>query len=121
MIGGQTVWGLPKQLAQFTWEMGQNPCVQVHQDDQLLCALDCSWKLPGWQQSLSPPIISKLHSNFMVFEGQAAFKFYLAGIDLHVSPQSPFAALEIEHPLLGFYADPLHLIAGIPQPITQVN
>ena len=118
MLGGQNIWGLPKQLAQFTWEIGQKSRVQVHQDDRLLCTLGCSWKLPGWQQSLSPPILSKLHSNLMVFEGQAAFKFYLAGIDLQISSQSPFAALEIEQPLLGFYADPLHLVAGIPQPIT---
>ncbi|HEY9639250.1 MAG TPA: acetoacetate decarboxylase family protein [Coleofasciculaceae cyanobacterium] len=115
--GGRNIWGLPKQLAQFRWGLEKKPQVQVYQGDTLLCTLGNAWKFPGWQQSLKLPVFSMLHSKLMTFEGQATFNFYLAGIDLQVPSQSPFAELGVEHPLLGFYLEPLHLVAGAPSTV----
>src|SRR5688572_23194128 len=37
MAGGREIWGLPKELAQFTWQMGEQNHVLVRQGEQVLC------------------------------------------------------------------------------------
>lgn len=114
VAGGREIWGLPKENAQFSWEMGDRPAVQVRQGEQLLCQLSRQWAIPGWQQAFPVPVFSLLNQQLIQFMGQTDFKFYLAGVDVQVPPDSPLAQLKMASPWLNFYFDPLQLVAKAP-------
>lgn len=119
VAGGREVWGLPKALAQFTWD-AKKQSVQVHQGKQLLCDLSRNWKLPGWRQPLSFSTFSSLGSDLLCFEAKSNAHFCLAGIKLQVPATSPIAALDLEQPWLGVDCPQLHLVAGVPRVIGQL-
>jgi acetoacetate decarboxylase len=115
--GGREIWGLPKEIADFTWQPGKLPRVQVSQGDRILCSLTCKWQLltlPGLQFPVSSPVLSKLNSQFLTFPGQGNLGIHLANVDLQISPESPFAPLNLGQPWISFYSDPLVFTAGIP-------
>lgn len=114
MAGGREIWGLPKQLAQFTWQTTDALSVRVSQGDRLLCTLTCNWQLPGWQQSLSGKVFSMLDAKLIQFAGQGTLKLHLSHVDLQVPPESQFAELGIGQPWLGFYLNPLRLTVDAP-------
>jgi acetoacetate decarboxylase len=119
IAGGRNIWGLPKEKADFSWK-SQNPLsVSVQQDGRSLCTLSSDWQLPGWQQSVSIPIISKMDSQLLLFDGQAGFKFHLTNADLIIPDESPFAWLNFDRPHLSFYCNPLQLIANPPTPLHE--
>lgn len=112
--GGREIWGLPKELAQFTWNHDSSLSVKVSQDEQLLCELNCKWQLPGWQQSISGSVFSVLDSKLMCFEGRGGLRWHLSNVDLQIPSGSHFAWLGLSQPWLGFYLNPLRLTAGVP-------
>ena len=114
VAGGREIWGLPKELAQFTWNHNNALSVKVSQGEQLLCELDCKWQLPGLQHSTSGSAFSVLNSKIMCFEGHGVLRWHLSNVDLQVPSDSHFAWLGITQPWLGFYLNPLRLTAGIP-------
>jgi acetoacetate decarboxylase len=114
VAGGREIWGLPKQMAEFTWNVGKLPSVQVKQGDQHLCTLSSSWQLSGWQQPLSGPVFSILKTQLLQFTGEGKLKLHLAGVDLSLSPASPLVELNLGRPWLGFYCDSLSLSVNAP-------
>lgn len=118
VAGGREIWGLPKELAQFTWESHDTLSVRVSQENHLLCELTCKWQLPGIQQPLWGSVFSVLGSNLMSFVGQGSLKWHVSQVNLHIPDESSFSGLGMEQPWLGFYLNPLNLIADIP---TQVS
>lgn len=115
--GGREIWGLPKELADFNWQTGQSPQVQVSQDDRMLCSLTCKWRsasFPGFQFPVGAPILSKLGTQFLTFPGQGNLGLHIAGIDLQIPPESPFAPMNFGQPWMSFYSDPLRFTAGVP-------
>ncbi|MEQ9671982.1 acetoacetate decarboxylase family protein [Coleofasciculus sp. G2-EDA-02] len=114
MEGGREIWGLPKELAQFRWELGECSGVNVHQGDQLLCSISYDWQLPQWRQPLSLPSFSALGSNLLSFEGKGEIGLSLIGVKVQIPVQSPFSTLGLDQPLLGFYGNQLRLLATAP-------
>lgn len=114
VAGGREIWGLPKELAEFTWEKGKMLSVEVKQADRVLCQLTCKWQVPAWQQSISGRVFSTLNSQLMQFMGQGTLKPHFAQLDLHIPAESRFAELAIGRPLFGFYINPLQLKATTP-------
>ncbi len=114
VAGGREIWGLPKQLAQFTWNENRTT-VQVSQSDQSLCSLTQQNTLPGLPLVLMAPVLSKVEQQLALFTGQVRLKLHLANIKLEVEPGSPLSQLRLHQPWLGFYADPLTLVANPPQ------
>lgn len=121
VAGGREIWGLPKELAQFTWDSEKKTSVQVKQGDELLCTLNGHWQLPGWQQALTGSVFSVVDSNLAVFEGQAKFKLALANTDLQVPSESPFGWLGLGQAWLSFQLNPLHLAVHAPQFVQAKN
>lgn len=115
VAGGREIWGLPKELAQFDWQMGNLPSVQVRQGNVTLCSLTCQWQLPLWQQPLALPSYSQLRSTLMTFEGMGDLSLNIVGTQLQIPPDSPFARLALNDPWLSFYANPLKLTAATPK------
>ncbi|HEY9846951.1 MAG TPA: acetoacetate decarboxylase family protein [Candidatus Caenarcaniphilales bacterium] len=115
VAGGREIWGLPKELAQFTWGQGDQRCVRVHQGDQLLCSLSYGWQLPGWRPPLAIPSFSTLGSNLLFFEAQSKTQLHLVNAELQVPRESPFSKLGFNQTLVSFYCDQLHLVVGAPK------
>jgi acetoacetate decarboxylase len=116
VVGGQEIWGLPKQMAEFDWKGDREAgSVSVRQGDRLLCSLDYRWCVPFWRQSAALPCLSLQEHQFLQFEGRFTARFALRGAQLTVPPESPFASLEINQPLLVFSAEDLELVAGTPK------
>ena len=121
VAGGREIWGLPKQLAQFTWEQGNQKRVSVYQGSQLLCRFEYSWQLPAWRQPLKVTSFSKPGSDLLAFEAEASANFSLTGADLQVPTGSPFHNLSLNQPRLISYADQLRLSVSSPQALVRIN
>jgi acetoacetate decarboxylase len=114
VAGGREIWGLPKQLAQFVWNTDRT-AVQVSQAGQPLCSLTRQNTLPGLPLALRAPVLSKVKDQLVCFTGQVNLKLHLASLQVQIAPESPLAALHLDQPWLGFYAEPLKLVAHSPQ------
>ncbi len=119
VAGGREIWGLPKELAQFTWQLGQRAYVRVQQGDQLLCSLSYDWELPQWRQPLTAPSFSMLSSNLLFFEAQGDISPRLVGGNLQVPAQSPFFSLGFYNSLSSFYCNQLRLVIGGPKVVGE--
>jgi acetoacetate decarboxylase len=117
--GGREVWGLPKELAEFQWQHNPQPNVQVSQGDRILCRLNCKWHSPGIQLPIAVPTFSVLGQKLLQFKGHGTFNLQLAGLNLQVPSESPFAWLGIGQAWLGFYTNPMQLVADRPAIIQE--
>lgn len=116
VAGGREIWGLPKELAQFNWNLTGQPSVQVIQADRALCSLSCQWRSLSFPiPSIAAPVFSTLDATPIEFEAQGSFNLQLSGTSLHIPASSPFATLNLEQAWLSFYSDRLSVIAGVPQ------
>ena len=114
VAGGREIWGLPKQEAQFDWQLGSNLAVQVKQDDQLLCRLSSQRQVAGWQQAFRFLAFSQLNHRLLSFTGVANFKLHFADVRLEIPPESGLSRLKLGKSWLGFDADSLRLIVDPP-------
>jgi hypothetical protein len=121
VAGGRKIWGLPKQIAEFTWDRDQASFVQVRQGGRTLCTLRSGWQLPGWQQPVALASFGILNANLLSFIGRGTMHVQLASLNLTVSPDSPFAELNLGHPLLGFYSRSLDLMIDVPSIVDTIN
>ncbi|MEG3841563.1 acetoacetate decarboxylase family protein [Microcoleus sp. herbarium14] len=122
VVGGREIWGLPKELAQFSWEGSHSvkaaPLgyrVTVSQGNRQLCSLGYS------QQSLTLPIslngsfFSANSNNLLWFKGEFQSRIGLIKGELEVTVESPFASLNLGQPLLTVACEDMRLIANSPQ------
>lgn len=119
VAGGREIWSLPKELAEFTWQLDNQPSVRVTQGETLLCTCACNWQFPGWQQSLPFSSFSQRGSQLLCFNGKGKLKFNLAGLRLSIPAASPFADLGLGQPWFGFYCDSLDLIVNSPSEVAE--
>jgi hypothetical protein len=115
VAGGREIWGLPKELAEFTWLTGEESSVIVRQGTQELCSLTYtkpSFTLPV---SLALPSLSSSVSDFLLFKGEFASRIGLVRGKLQIPTESPFASLNLGQPWLTAYCDDLRLIANAPE------
>lgn len=118
VAGGREVWGLPKELAQFTWTENS---VTVRQADNLLCKLDYRRQSLGLPLKLSASAFSCLDSNLAIFPAIVESKFGLVSSKLEIPPTSPFAALNISQPILTIHSDRLNLVVDAPTVVGQIK
>ncbi|HEY9635852.1 MAG TPA: acetoacetate decarboxylase family protein [Coleofasciculaceae cyanobacterium] len=131
VAGGREIWGLPKELAEFTWDKGnasgavaepnpgpgQQNSVTVRQGDRLLCRLSYSRQSFTWQLPFSGNVFSTLDSSILLFNGRVESRMGLVSGKLTVPPESPFGSLELSQPWLTVYCDPLRFIADVPEAV----
>lgn len=119
VAGGREIWGLPKELAQFTWEQRHNSYCKVQQGDRLLCTFQSGWRFPLWRQAIAGQALSTLESQILVFSGNATANFALVGAELNIPPSSPFASLELTSPRATVACDSLNLVVHRPNVVGQ--
>lgn len=119
VAGGREIWGLPKELADFSWqgEMSKGEQVTVQQGTRLLGTLRCGWQFNLWRQYLPVPGLSALQENYLVFKGEAEANLAVVGARLDVPAESPFAELNLGQPWLTIQSKALKLVAGAPSVI----
>lgn len=117
--GGREIWGLPKELADFTWEKGERSRVTVRQGDRLLCRL--TYTPPNFSLPLpvKGPFLSALNSDFLLFQGEFESRLGLIGSQLEIPAESPFAMLGLGQPWLAVCCDQLRFVAGAPEVVGQ--
>jgi acetoacetate decarboxylase len=112
MAGGRTLWGLPKEMAQFEWETSSS--VTVKQGDRLLCNLRSHWNLSGLEHPVQIPAFSLLNFQLMQFNGQGSLKWHWARIDLEIPIESPIADLGLGQPWITILLSSLDLNVNSP-------
>ncbi len=112
VAGGREIWGLPKELADFTWENGR---VTVRQGNRILCSLSYNRQGFGWQQRGSASSFSTIGSDLLLFPFEFESRFGLVGSKLEVPAESPFASLSLGQPWLTISCDQLRLSVAAPE------
>lgn len=117
VAGGREIWGLPKELAEFTWDNGSR--VTVRQGNKLLCSLNYTQQSFGWRQWLGASGFSTLGSDLLIFPAQLDSRLSLISSKLEVPAESPFASLAIGQPWLTVRADQMILKVAAPEVVGQ--
>jgi hypothetical protein len=117
VAGGREIWGLPKEMAEFTWD--QDNHVTVRQGNRTLCRLNYNRQDFGWQQWIGASSFSTLGSDLLLFPAEAEFRLGIVSSKLEIPSQSPFASLNIGQPWLTVHADQMRLKVGAPEVVGQ--
>ena len=95
--GGRNIWGLPKQMADFTWDDRQ---VTVSKDNSLLCRVDRSSiavPLSFWQKiKVSADAFGGLERDVLAFQGNLEAQLNWSPFRLNIPAQSPFAPIFLQ-------------------------
>lgn len=115
VAGGREIWGLPKELANFTWDTDG---LSVYQNNCQLCSFYhqkgifnfSTW----WRQPLSGNVFGGLNTDLLLFS--STFKSYISLINgqLKIPSESPLAALNMSQPMAIFNLTELTLIVNSP-------
>ncbi|MFB2934834.1 acetoacetate decarboxylase family protein [Aerosakkonemataceae cyanobacterium BLCC-F154] len=119
VAGGREIWGLPKELAEFTWLSGKESSVTVRQGNQELCSLTYTKPSLALPLSLALPSFSSSVSDLLLFKGEFASRMGLVSGKLQIPTESPFASLNLGQPWLTVYCDDLRLVANSPEVVGQ--
>ena len=120
VAGGREIWGLPKELAEFTWEKGASRSqVTVRQGNRQLCSLSYSQQGFGWRVPFKGNVFSALDSNILLFKGEVESRVGLVSGKLQVPAESPFASLSLGQPWLSASCEEMRLVAGAPEVVGQ--
>ena len=119
VAGGREIWGLPKELAEFTWEKGNRDRVTVRQGNRLLCSFSYAQQGLGWRQWLGASSFSMLGSNLLSYPAKLDAHLSLVSSNLEVPAESPFASLALGQPWLTVRSDAMHLKVGAPEVVGQ--
>jgi acetoacetate decarboxylase len=115
LAGGRNIWGLPKEMADFTWNDRQ---VQVAQGDRPLCQVQYSQAglpLSLWGKSkISGNVFAGLDENILAFPGDFEARLKWISCHLTIPAASPFAKLNLGHPWFTLQFNELHLTANTP-------
>ncbi len=117
VAGGREIWGLPKEMAEFTWESSDRQMVTVRQGKQTLLRL-------RYRRSWLPlPLRGKFHS-YSILEPallRFAIRFRswmgLVGSTLEIPESSPLAKLPLSQQKLTYRCSTAQLIVDAPENI----
>lgn len=119
MAGGRGIWGLPKELAQFTWQTGDQSQVTVPQGERALCALHYGHTRRLWRQPASQPVFSMLEGNLLWWKGAFSSRLGFGEGRVDVPSESPFAALGLARVARTLHHDEMTFVAHAPRVIRR--
>lgn len=119
VAGGREIWGLPKELAEFTWLTGEESSVTVRQGNREICSLIYTKPSLAFPVSLALPSFSSLASDFLLFKGDFASRVGLVSGKLQLPTESPLTSLNLGQPWLTAYCDDLRFVANAPEVVGQ--
>jgi acetoacetate decarboxylase len=118
VAGGKNIWGLPKELADFTW---CDRDIAVLQDDKLLCRVDRSstiLPLSFWGKlKIGGDVFGSLGGNILSFRGDVETGLKWTPFQLSIPAESPFFDVNLGNPWLTIQLEQLHLTANAPSSV----
>jgi Acetoacetate decarboxylase (ADC) len=113
LAGGREIWGLPKELAEFTWEQGKY--VTVHQGNRKLCSLKYNQQSLAWRQQLSASSFSAKGADLLIFPAEFESVLGLISSKLEIPAESPFSGIGLGQPWLTVRCEQLTLRVDAPK------
>lgn len=117
LAGGREIWGLPKELAEFTWNH-QTSRIRVTQGETTLCQLTHEPPFSLWSQPIAAISFGKQAQHLLWFVAQAQLHLAWLKAKVQIGPDSPFSDLGLGQPWLAFYGTELDLTVNPPQTLT---
>lgn len=115
VAGGREIWGLPKEMAEFSWA---NSAISVCQGNQELCSFSCQptwWKLPqGFTPPLSGLVFTRINSVLTWFEARLKGQLTVVRGQLTLPEEGPFRSLGLSRPWFALSAENLKLVVQGP-------
>lgn len=122
MRGGREIWGLPKEIAQFSWTESE---VLVTQNKLSLChfSLYSEWLdlTNGWQPKLQGNCLSRLGDELLSFKSHFKAKFSVVKSTLEIPQESPFFFLNLGQGFLTCSLNNLELTVNAPKQISNFS
>ncbi|MBZ0299628.1 MAG: acetoacetate decarboxylase family protein [Anaerolineae bacterium] len=120
MAGGREIWGLPKEIAQFTWSPDRRE-IEVRQDGQRLCRLHSGQ--PHWLFPVPVllPTFSILGKDLLTFTASLWGQMGLAGNELDVPADSPFADFSLNPRGWTLFMRNVRFVAGAPRVVAPLS
>jgi hypothetical protein len=121
VAGGREIWGLPKELAEFTWEpcdratSGYDHRLIVRQGERILCQWSYNSPNFGLPLPFSGDAFSTQYTSILRFNSRLKSSISLIGSQLQVPAESPFADLGVDRPWLTLYSNELDLEVAAPK------
>lgn len=112
--GGRGIWGLPKELAQFSWEPDRGE-VSVRAGTQLLCRIRFRPGGLSWPMPLYLPVISRQSRRLGFFSGCGSASVGRATGDVLIPVDSPLRSSGFEDCRAIFVGRHLRLGVGAPR------
>ncbi|MDB9374832.1 acetoacetate decarboxylase family protein [Nodularia sphaerocarpa] len=116
VAGGREIWGLPKELADFTWAEKR---VTVRQGDVLLCTLNYDQQSLRWRQRLGAASFSTMGTNLLKFDFDFESCLGLVGSKLEVAAESPFSGIGLNQPFATVGCEQMTLQVNAPKVVGQ--
>ncbi|MBH8574171.1 acetoacetate decarboxylase family protein [Nostocaceae cyanobacterium CENA369] len=113
VAGGREIWGLPKELAEFTWQEGKR--VTVRQGNQLLCSLNYNQQNFAWRQRFSASSFSAKGTDLLMFAFECESLLGLIGSHLEVPAESPFVGISLGQAISTVRYEQMRLKIDAPQ------
>ncbi|MFZ5826606.1 MAG: acetoacetate decarboxylase family protein [Bacillota bacterium] len=117
LAGGHEIWGLPKEMAQFDWQLGEQTGVTVSQGGRVLCSLQGGRQQNLWRMPISNPVFSLLNGDLLQFMGSFNARFGLSKGRVDVPAASPFAALGLGREARTLHYNDMRFVANAPKVI----
>ncbi|HYW20405.1 MAG TPA: acetoacetate decarboxylase family protein [Nodularia sp. (in: cyanobacteria)] len=117
VAGGREIWGLPKELADFSWE---EKGVTVRQGNVLLCTLNYDRQSVAWRQRLDAASFSIMATNLLRFDFGFEARLGLVGSKLEISAESPFAEIGLSQPFVTVGCEQMTLRVDAPKVVGRV-
>ncbi|NEQ32746.1 MAG: acetoacetate decarboxylase family protein [Leptolyngbya sp. SIO4C5] len=115
VAGGRQIWGLPKEVATFTWR-GEPLQVGAEQSAIALCELTAQVASPRLPLQLPVAAFGQQLKQRLWFTAIARFQLqWLSAVQIQVPAASPFASLQLDSPWLTFRLKSLQLEVNPPQ------
>ncbi|MEH2237802.1 acetoacetate decarboxylase family protein [Nostoc sp.] len=119
VAGGREIWGLPKELAEFTWKQGKY--VTVHQGNRKLCSLKYNQQSLAWRQRLSASSFSAKGADLLIFPAEFESVLGLIGSKLEIPAESPFSGIGLGQPWLTVRCEQMSLRVDAPKVVGQMG
>lgn len=114
VTGGRSIWGLPKQLAQFDWP-ADSAAIEVRQEGQVLCRLQAATGLPALPLPVWAPAFGRRGDELLWFCGRGSAKLAPVRGRLDVPADSPLAELPLAGRATGFRFHHLDGLIELPE------
>jgi acetoacetate decarboxylase len=113
VAGGRNIWGLPKEMAEFTWS---DRDISVSQGDRSLCRAEIgSGGLPlspFGKSKIGGEVFGGLEREVLLFKGEFAAQLKWVGFQLEIGAASPFSSLKLSRPLVALHFRDLQFTAN---------